>query len=109
MTRRMDLRAKLDPWSRRISLYAGETGESGRAGMAEQLTFVTKEDHCIFEPFVEIDQQAAQQLMDELWNCGLRPSEGSGSAGQAAAMQRHLDDMKAIAFHALKIKPGVKS
>lgn len=45
----------------------------------------------------------AQQLMDELWRAGLRPSEGTGSAGSLAATERHLADMKTIAFHALKI------
>jgi hypothetical protein len=39
-----------------------------------------------------------------LWNCGLRPTEGSGSAGSLAATQRHLDDMRTVAFHKLGIK-----
>lgn len=46
----------------------------------------------------------AQQLMDELWTAGLRPSEGTGSAGALAAAERHLNDMRKLAFHALKIK-----
>ncbi len=46
----------------------------------------------------------SQMLMDALWDCGLRPSEGSGSAGALAATESHLADMKKIAFHALKIK-----
>lgn len=45
----------------------------------------------------------AQSLMDQLWDCGLRPTEGTGSAGALAAVERHLADMKIIAFHALKI------
>lgn len=40
---------------------------------------------------------------DELWRCGLRPTEGTGSAGSLAATQAHLKDMKAIAFSRLKI------
>lgn len=55
------------------------------------------------EPFLHIDSHEAQQLMDDLWDCGLRPSEGSGSAGQLRATQEHLSDMKTIAFHSLKI------
>jgi len=42
--------------------------------------------------------------MDELWQCGLRPSEGSGSAGSLAATERHLADMRKLAFHALKVQ-----
>lgn len=54
-------------------------------------------------PFLKISTTEAQQMIDELWNCGLRPSEGTGSAGALAATERHLADMKAIAFKALKI------
>lgn len=46
-----------------------------------------------------LDLAAAQELMDSLWQCGLRPSEGSGSAGALAATERHLADMRQIAFH----------
>lgn len=46
----------------------------------------------------------AQQLMDELWQCGLRPTEGTGSAGALAATQSHLEDLRKITFNQLKIK-----
>ncbi len=50
------------------------------------------------EPFLEIDKDEAQQLIDSLWDCGLRPSEGSGSAGAMLAVQKHLADMQRIVF-----------
>jgi hypothetical protein len=49
-------------------------------------------------PFLSLSREDGQQLMDELWYVGLRPSEGSGSAGSLAATQRHLDDMRALVF-----------
>lgn len=49
-------------------------------------------------PTLTIDITASQALMDELWDCGLRPSEGSGSAGSLAATERHLEDMRALVF-----------
>lgn len=45
---------------------------------------------------------SAQNLMDELWRIGFRPSEGSGSAGSLAATERHLKDMQRIAFRLLE-------
>ena len=60
-----------------------------------------------FEPMARIDKASAQRLMDELWRCGVRPSEGSGSAGSLAATERHLKDMRAIAFSRLDMTdPG---
>ena len=47
-------------------------------------------------PTVQLEKHAAQKLMDDLWDCGLRPSEGSGSAGQLAAVQNHLEDMRKL-------------
>jgi hypothetical protein len=35
----------------------------------------------------------AQSLMDELWQCGLRPTEGAGIAGALAATQAHLQSV----------------
>ncbi len=52
-------------------------------------------------PAMILSVQSAQNLMDELWHAGLRPSEGSGSAGSLAATQRHLGDMRAIAAKCL--------
>jgi hypothetical protein len=40
--------------------------------------------------------------MDSLWSCGLRPSEGTGSAGALAATQAHLKDMQTLTFKLLK-------
>ena len=44
-----------------------------------------------------------QVLMDDLWNCGIRPTEGKGSAGQLVAVQDHLKDMRKIAEKFLKV------
>ena len=58
-------------------------------------------------PTLELTPARAQELMDQLWACGLRPTEGVGSAGSAAAMQEHLKDMRAVGFAALK-KLGIE-
>lgn len=43
-----------------------------------------------------ITPEAAQSLMDDLWRCGLRPTEGTGSAGAMAAQGAHLKDLQHI-------------
>lgn len=55
-------------------------------------------------PFVSMEIKEAQRLMDELWDCGIRPSEGSGSAGSLKATQNHLEDMRKIVSKMLAIK-----
>jgi hypothetical protein len=51
-----------------------------------------------------LSPEQAQALIDGLWDCGLRPTEGTGSAGALVSVERHLADMKKVAFHALKIQ-----
>jgi len=55
------------------------------------------------QPFLTFEMSDAQKLMDDLWDCGLRPSEGAGSAGSLKKTENHLSDMRKIAFHKLGI------
>lgn len=59
-------------------------------------------------PAVTLAPDEAQQLMDELWRCGIRPTEGRGSAGQLEAVQRHLEDMRRIAEQAPSLRELVE-
>jgi hypothetical protein len=75
--------------------------DTGSRTTALPLTFraLTKDDEGVeLPPAMSLAPDAAQQLMDELWNTGLRPSEGTGSAGALAATQRHLEDMRTLVF-----------
>jgi len=56
------------------------------------------------QPTVALSETQCQQLMDSLWDCGIRPAEGSGSAGSLAATERHLNDMKKIVSKTLKVE-----
>jgi hypothetical protein len=58
----------------------------------------------MIEPSGKLLATDSQRLMDMLWDCGVRPTAGSGSAGSFEAVKNHLDDMKQIAFHMLKIE-----
>ena len=45
-----------------------------------------------------LDMNAAQQLADDLYAAGIRPTEAAGSAGALSATQKHLDDMRKLVF-----------
>lgn len=74
-----------------------------KGAIALPLTMEKRQSHTIAEPTLVIDSTSAQELMDDLWRCGLRPSEGSGSAGSLLATQKHLEDLRKIAFKKLGI------
>ena len=50
--------------------------------------------------------EEAQVLMDDLWNSGIRPTEGAGTAGAMRAAERHIADLRAVAFKTLGIEQG---
>jgi len=58
----------------------------------------TVAEGAVIEPSMKIDYEAAQGLMDDMWSCGLRPSDGTGSQGQLKATERHLEDMRKLVF-----------
>lgn len=49
-------------------------------------------------PFVSLTREQSQDLANQLWEAGFRPMASHGTAGQLAAMQSHLDDMRRIAL-----------
>lgn len=55
------------------------------------------------DDLIEIPISSAQVLMDDLWAAGLRPTEGSGSAGSLKATENHLNDMRKIVAKQLDI------
>lgn len=50
-------------------------------------------------PTFQLSNRNAQALMDQLWQCGVRPTEGKGSAGQLKAVEYHLEDMRKLVFN----------
>lgn len=104
--KRMKFFAERQQFGRRIAVFlTQETGGKG-VGAAQPVVFHGHLEGEVMEPTMLLTPDDAQGLMDELWNCGLRPTEGTGSAGAMAATERHLLDMKSIALGLLK-KDGV--
>jgi hypothetical protein len=45
------------------------------------------------------EREDGQQLMDDLWAAGIRPTEASGSTGALQAVKEHIKDLRSILFH----------
>lgn len=58
------------------------------------------------DPIARIDQEAAQELMDSLWQCGIRPSEKTAGPekGELVSVREHLDDMRRLVFASMKME-----
>lgn len=87
-------------WERRIDDGIRSTAYGAEIVMKERKL---KDAGQSIAPILSLSTDSAQELMDDLWRCGVRPTEGKGSAGQLAAVQAHLADMRAIVAHKLEV------
>lgn len=92
------IKASKNPWVNKIEILIGDESKRGVFGVATDIVFHQKEEGEMLSPSLVIDGDSAQQLMDDLYRCGIRPSEASGSVGQLSATERHLKDMQRIVF-----------
>ena len=101
----INLRAEYSVFTDRINVFVYQKTEK-KIAVGKPLVFEQVEVGAICDPSFSLKKSEAQELVDELWRAGLRPSEGTGSAGAMAATERHLKDMQKIAIGLLK-KDGV--
>ncbi len=98
MKEKIELRAVSAPWHHGVELLVRQGNSYGTNIILDPI-----KKGAVAEPTMRIDMDAAQSLMDDLWNAGLRPTEGAGSAGSLRATENHLSDMRKIAFKKLSI------
>ena len=98
----MTIRAHSAPWRNCVEFLAMQGGAIGTEISME----VKENQHQACDPTFSLRYDEAQVLMDDLWVAGLRPTEGAGSAGSLRATEKHLNDMRRIAFDRLKINTG---
>lgn len=97
MTEAWHINAQREVWSDAIAIRLGVKAESGFA-VAMPLTMQVIEPGSLIEPTLRLPLGAAQRLMDELWQAGVKPSQSIGSAGQVEAIKYHLEDMRKLVF-----------
>jgi hypothetical protein len=100
---KQQIRAQSAPWHTGIELYIGS--EDRKSRVKEIIIEEIESPFLVPEPSFQLSNDAAQTLMDDLWNAGIRPTEGAGSAGAMRAVERHLEDMRTLVFKPTQIAP----
>lgn len=94
----IEIMCRKEHWDQGVSLYMRQVIIGGETLAAQPVMFSPQAPGVMPQPMLELSIHQAQQFMDQLWDCGLRPSEGSGSAGAFEAQRRHLEDMRTLVF-----------
>tara|TARA_R110000737_G_scaffold230712_3_gene244235 strand:- start:2719 stop:3051 length:333 start_codon:yes stop_codon:yes gene_type:complete len=101
---KLKFHAARKPFSGGIELSMVEyIKRDGFVAVAMSISMEETRDSQIVSPFLNLAYEDAQNLMDELYHCGVRPTEGAGTAGSMKATQNHLEDMRAIVATKLNV------
>ena len=88
-----------------IELYAIKRMDGVRFALTTEISLKEVEPEALIDgPTMRLCGDEAQQIMNELWRIGIRPKNGTGAVAHTESLQAHLEDLRAVAFHALKIR-----
>ena len=96
---KIKLKAVAGAWGSRMEFLVMQGDAVGT-----NVTLEYKQPGFVVEPTFRLGNEEAQDLLNDLWNAGFRPNCGTGNAGQLQATEKHLDDMRKIAFSNLDIE-----
>jgi hypothetical protein len=73
-----------------------QENDRGEFSVMQEATFAPlPRGHFAPESF-SLDDQGAQEIMNELWRLGVRPTDATGSTGHLRAVENHNKDLKEI-------------
>lgn len=89
---------------RGVNLYLFGKDVDGSLSVAAPIAYEVLQDYQLAEqtsPTLTISMEAAQQLLDDLYNVGLRPTHAIETGSTLAAQKAHIDDLRTILFAVL--------
>lgn len=93
-------------FGRYVNVHMAVEHDMERRSVAEPVVFREVTDGAVESapPMLQIRPEQAQNLMDELWTVGFRPTQGQQSEGQMGATTNHLNDMRALVSALAKVQ-----
>lgn len=89
------IRAVSAPWHRGIEFLLTAPLDEHNIGIGK-LEFETTQMNFVERPTFSLSMDEAQTLMDDLWNCGIRPTEKIDNPGELRATKYHLEDTRKL-------------
>lgn len=89
---RIDIMVERLPYRGRFALHGREVHSDGSKARIDHVTLIGHEpdDPLVHRPFLELSDDDAQRLLEELWRAGLRPVE-VGNVGERDALIQARD------------------
>ena len=92
----MRIKARSELWNDAIDVLMFV--DDGQRSVVTELKLEPIKDGTYCSPSFSLTPQEAQEMMNELWACGIRPHNGQGGPAQVEAMRDHLRDLQRVVF-----------
>lgn len=90
-----------------FGLHIWEMGGEGKVAVMQPAVFQTlTEEQAVRDPWlpgVYLSREAAQQVMNDLWNAGVRPENGVDFQATVEAQKAHIKDLQEINHRLLEL------
>ena len=94
----------LSDWDGKNRLIVVEDSAPGKIKVATGFTWTEYDEGSLFDMQSGIrSSDLVQSIVDAAWEKGIRPRGFSDVKNETTAIKSHLEDMKTVAFHLLKI------
>ena len=102
MSNKKRIEAEYSPLHDKIRIFgalgASIKGVKGGVHAIVGLETVLVEEGDSFDPFLELEREEAQHLLESLWKAGVRSPEITSTLGEINATKNHLKDMQRLVF-----------
>lgn len=94
------LAARRGVWTHQIEIFVRgqDFDDALKHKTAANIDYVEKSAGASIDPLFTLSLEAAQRLMDSLYECGIRPSSQKTTDGELVAVRLHLEDMRTLVF-----------
>ena len=94
-----EVRIYYDNMQDRCSVAIIQKRADGSVSLAAPLTLEPIESGVFIEPtLIVAGNGLAQDVLNQLWQQGFRPKDGTGNGGHIDAVKYHLEDMRKMVF-----------
>lgn len=93
------IEAEYSPMHHKIRLFGCITSPAENITKAiEPIVTAAEPVGFSFKPFLELEREEAQYLLESLWKAGVRSPEITSTLGEINAMQNHIKDLQRSLF-----------
>lgn len=102
---RTRVRAQLNLALHVVSLYIAQTSGDGRHSqvLTPSIGWCDVEPGEAWGPTLDVEPEALQELVDDLWRMGIRPTEGKVSDRTLQAQEEHIKSLREVSAHLLEL------